>query len=164
MEFLDAKQKRHAYYIANREHFRKKRQEWLEKNSEYRRKYTLKNREKIQNVQAEWYSRNKERVSEYDLQKRYGISKAEYNRILTIQNGVCAGCGNPPTTRKLDVDHNHDTKKVRCLLCHTCNKAQGGLKGNISTFCNLLKILIRDRGLKSEDITQVQNLLSHLQS
>lgn len=164
MELLSVKQKRHSYYIANREHFRQKHREWYEKNSEQRKQYKLANKDRIRQTQSEWYDKNREKVSDYDLKKRYGISKAEYECILTVQNGVCAGCGNPPTTRKLDVDHNHETNKVRCLLCHTCNKAQGGLKENVSTFCNLLERLIEDKGFRKEDIDTVQNLLARLNS
>jgi hypothetical protein len=38
------------------------------------------------------------------------------------EGGVCAICGRPPKTRKLHVDHDHKTGKVRGLLCYTCNR------------------------------------------
>lgn len=60
---------------------------------------------------------------EYILQYRYGITLAEYNRLLSVQGGVCAICqrDNLP----LAVDHNHTTGKVRGLLCANCNRAIG---------------------------------------
>jgi hypothetical protein len=44
-----------------------------------------------------------------------------YDRLLGEQGGVCAICGNPPKTRRLHIDHDHKTGKVRGLLCHRCN-------------------------------------------
>lgn len=52
-----------------------------------------------------------------------GIDDAEYERMLVSQGGGCAICGNPPKTRRLHVDHNHRTARVRGLLCFRCNRA-----------------------------------------
>ncbi len=57
----------------------------------------------------------------------------DYKRMLEGQNGVCKICkkvnnrmnyktGKP---ERLVVDHDHETKKVRGLLCHKCNLAVG---------------------------------------
>ena len=57
------------------------------------------------------------------LQRKYHITEAEYNRLLTENNGRCWACGTPPKEgRNLHVDHNHKTKNVRGLLCWTCNQ------------------------------------------
>ena len=53
---------------------------------------------------------------------RTGIPLAEYDALLAAQGGGCAICGNPPKTRRLHVDHDHKTGKVRGLLCHRCNR------------------------------------------
>jgi Recombination endonuclease VII len=55
--------------------------------------------------------------------KQLGVTDDEYQRLLTFQGGVCAICGNPPKNRRLSVDHNHRTGKVRGLLCFRCNRA-----------------------------------------
>ena len=54
-----------------------------------------------------------------------GIDDAEYARLLERQGGGCAICGNPPKEggRRLHVDHNHRTNRVRGLLCFRCNRA-----------------------------------------
>jgi hypothetical protein len=52
-----------------------------------------------------------------------GVSDADYEALLAAQGGGCAICGNPPKTRRLHVDHDHKTGKVRGLLCHRCNRA-----------------------------------------
>lgn len=66
------------------------------------------------------------------LLKTYGITDKDYARLLAKQRGVCFICGNPPRSRKLNVDHEHvkgykgmcaaDKRKyVRGLLCFQCN-------------------------------------------
>jgi hypothetical protein len=55
--------------------------------------------------------------------KHLGITDDAYEQLLEAQEGGCAICGNPPKTRRLSVDHNHRTGKVRGLLCFRCNRA-----------------------------------------
>ena len=51
-----------------------------------------------------------------------GVTDEEYQRMLAAQAGGCAICGNPPKTKRLHVDHNHRTGRVRGLLCFRCNR------------------------------------------
>jgi Recombination endonuclease VII len=55
--------------------------------------------------------------------KQLGVGDDEYARLLKAQGGGCAICGAKPKTRRLHVDHDHKTGKVRGLLCHRCNRA-----------------------------------------
>ena len=55
--------------------------------------------------------------------KQLGVTDEDYARLLAAQGGGCAICGNPPKTRRLHVDHDHKTGRVRGLLCHRCNRA-----------------------------------------
>lgn len=55
--------------------------------------------------------------------KQLGVSDDEYARMLAAQGGGCAICGAKPKTRRLHVDHDHKTGRVRGLLCHRCNRA-----------------------------------------
>jgi|SRR5215469_9672883 len=54
--------------------------------------------------------------------RELGVTEEEYERLLKEQDGGCAICGNPPKSRRLHVDHNHRTGKVRGLLCFRCNR------------------------------------------
>ena len=67
----------------------------------------------------------------FHLRRFYGISQDEYNDMLERQNGQCAICGNVPIEgRVLSVDHNHQTKQIRGLLCQVCNAFLGRICDN----------------------------------
>ena len=73
---------------------------------------------------AEWHRNNR-------YVKKYGITSAEYDRLLAAQDGVCAICGTGDEGRGRDflhVDHCHKTGKVRGLLCFHCNAGIGHFK------------------------------------
>ena len=55
--------------------------------------------------------------------KELGVTDEQYAAMLKAQGGGSAICGNPPKTRRLHVDHDHKTGKVRGLLCFRCNRA-----------------------------------------
>ena len=64
-------------------------------------------------------------VSSATVFKKYGITVDDYNRMFKEQDGRCAICNNHQNIRKLAVDHNHKTGKVRGLLCINCNRGLG---------------------------------------
>lgn len=64
------------------------------------------------------------------LKTNYGITIEDYDRMFAEQNGLCAICGKTDS-RRLSVDHNHVTGKVRELLCHTCNMNVGFAENTI---------------------------------
>jgi hypothetical protein len=69
------------------------------------------------------------KTTNYNLLARYGITVDQYNEMLARQNGVCAICEEPCSSgRRLAVDHDHDTGKVRGLLCNRCNRGIGLIK------------------------------------
>lgn len=62
------------------------------------------------------------------LERVYGLSEADYKKMLRNQKGVCFICHRDPrtfTTKKyrhnLCVDHDHETGEIRGLLCRHCN-------------------------------------------
>lgn len=61
--------------------------------------------------------------------RRYGLSQAEFERILESQRGVCGICKDEMDgPRKQHIDHDHTTGKVRGILCDQCNTAIGKFK------------------------------------
>lgn len=85
----------------------------------------------IARAKADYRSRPEERkaaIYAWQLKHYYNITIEDYNRMMSEQRGVCVLCGKPPTQRrfkKLHVDHDHKTGKVRGLLCRGCNGLVG---------------------------------------
>lgn len=57
--------------------------------------------------------------------KTYGLQPGDYARMLADQDSRCAMCRRLTRRRRLAVDHDHNTGKVRGLLCYVCNKSLG---------------------------------------
>lgn len=56
------------------------------------------------------------------IEKKYTWPEGmTYDRLLAVQGGRCAICRCTPRTRRLAVDHDHQTGWVRGLLCYACN-------------------------------------------
>ena len=80
----------------------------------------------------EYYHNNKDNVKNTYLQTNYGITLEHYNLLLEEQNKKCKICNkNCPTGKSLAVDHNHETGKVRGLLCKNCNIGLGMFFDNL---------------------------------
>ena len=59
----------------------------------------------------------------------YGVTPEMFDDKLKEQGGVCAICGRTSSgdsrAKSLVVDHDHETGKLRDLLCMTCNRLLG---------------------------------------
>jgi len=66
------------------------------------------------------------------LKSRFGMSPVDFEKLLNIQNGLCAICKRPPKTvhggRAFHIDHDDASKMVRGLLCYNCNSLLGHLR------------------------------------
>jgi len=73
---------------------------------------------------------------------QYRLTEEDYESILRHQGGVCAGCGKPPYSCRLAVDHDHKTGRIRGLLCWLCNRAIGILRDNAKAATRLGEYLV----------------------
>lgn len=83
--------------------------------------------------QGDLYRNNPElrlRVNEGNIRRKYGLSPEGRKEMFEKQGGLCAICKQPETSKnmRLSVDHDHETGKIRGLLCSNCNTALGLLK------------------------------------
>ncbi len=71
---------------------------------------------------------HRERVRASRRKSMFGVTAEQAAAILEAQGGVCAICGGGPSGMGgFHVDHCHETKRVRGLLCLQCNTAIGML-------------------------------------
>ena len=56
--------------------------------------------------------------------KRYGITVDDYAEMLVSHENKCGICGRE-FSRSPHIDHDHNTGKVRGLLCYPCNSGLG---------------------------------------
>lgn len=81
----------------------------------------------------------KRQKSSERLYKKYGITIDDYDNMYKFQNGLCKICSDHKKmigtgsnySDVLVIDHNHDTHKIRGLLCQRCNRSIGMMKDNI---------------------------------
>ena len=107
-----------------------------------------------------WNKNNKDRRKWLVLKSRHNLSKEEYENQLLIQNGLCAGCEEPPKDNtRFHVDHDHSCcpssqktcgKCFRGLLCGNCNRLIGLAKENPDTLLRLINYLNGTRNQKFE--------------
>lgn len=66
----------------------------------------------------------------YRRKTRYGLSHAEFLFLLNKQQKRCAIC-RKLLKGKYNVDHDHEARYVRGLLCRSCNQGLGLFRDNV---------------------------------
>ena len=114
------------------------RSEINERDRLYQAKRYLENKDHVLALSKRWREENPEKQRNLVFKTRYGITAQEYDQLLELQKGVCAICKEPETTlnkkkeiKKLSVDHCHDSKNIRGLLCVKCNCMIGYARDSI---------------------------------
>lgn len=90
----------------------------------------------------EWQARNPEKARESwkkaelksrnplrDRARKYGLTRAELVAMIESAEGKCQICDRE--TERLAVDHCHNSRKVRGLLCLQCNTALGSFEDDL---------------------------------
>ncbi len=87
-----------------------------------------------------WRAANPDKVRGYQLKhqpastaKQYGLTVADVEKLFAAQGGACGVCHKeltPWPSRKTHIDHDHQTGRVRGLLCSSCNRYEGWVNRN----------------------------------
>lgn len=86
---------------------------------------------------------HRDKIRGEGFRRMYGISLEEYEKLLRVQKGKCNICGAHESfeVKKLAVDHDHGSGKVRGLLCQRCNLMLGKFDENLSWLSQAAKYL-----------------------
>lgn len=148
--------KRHWYCSKNCWNKNPKHQEYKRKYQstqrykEYARQYYVKHKkEKAAYYKKRWQSKAyKQSARKSRLKRQYNLSLEDYHKLLKKQRNRCAICRKHETKKdrygnikNLQVDHNHKTKKIRGLLCFSCNALLGLSYSDVKILQNAINYL-----------------------
>ncbi len=101
----------------------------------------------------QYNKRNKERWIENNrrshLKRKFNLTPEEYDRLLEAQGGVCVICRKPESQKRVNrlaVDHDHQTHRIRGLLCRSCNTALGKFNESVDCLRCAINYLESTRG------------------
>ena len=107
---------------------------WLRKKNTTIQGYSLVCKPCKSQKDKEWRDAHRKALREYDIdynsrnRKVFGTARKPAPIFISLarsQGNCCAICGAKPKGRRLAVDHDHKTGKVRGLLCMFCNTGLG---------------------------------------
>ncbi len=94
----------------------------------------------MQQQRQQWALDNKQHLNEWRRKnwveagrrfRRRGATQELYDTLYEAQKGCCALCNEPEEKFAwLCIDHDHDTGRIRGLLCPNCNRGIGLLRDN----------------------------------
>ena len=113
----------------------------------------LQNAEQLQ--QQAYRAQDRERYRAAERLRKFGVAEHEYNEMVAVQGNCCAICRQKETAmrlgkvRALAVDHDHETGKVRALLCSDCNVGIGKLKEDREILLAAIRYLDSHNGVEN---------------
>lgn len=88
----------------------------------------------------------------YTLKKRTGLSLEEFKKKSEGQDNLCAICDKEcGTYRRLAVDHDHNTGRIRDLLCLKCNAVLGLVDEDTQLLQKIIDYIERHRAQEKEN-------------
>ena len=108
------------------------------------------NPELYKNQQERWRNDNKTKIKSYrKIKYLYGFTNEECDAMFSLQGGKCKICNRHQSEfkQRFHVDHDHETDKVRGLLCGECNLGLGKFKDNVETLEKAITYLKNSRQL-----------------
>ena len=150
-EFANAKAAKDGLFpyckLCDKERTAKYREKNHEKLKVRQKKYNETNRELINKKARDRYAADpKTAYEKRKIQRRVKDSFCSpelYAELLRQQNSCCGICGKSEKDngKELSADHCHDKKKMRGLLCQSCNLMLGYAKDNTTTLLKAIGYL-----------------------
>lgn len=146
----EAKECRRLYRIAHKEQRAAYDRKWITEHKEARAAIQRESYQKCRGHRAihpkKWKQDNPEKAKEISRRhrcKKYGITPEQYDTMFEAQKGVCAICGETEifNNRRLAIDHDHATGKVRALLCGRCNQGLGNAHEDVHILFSMARYL-----------------------
>jgi hypothetical protein len=103
-----------SYYNLHPEQKKKRNERVLQRYHRFGNQWAKENPDKLKAIQRK-----------HKLKQKFGITPEIYERMVFEQGGMCLICSGPPTSSGLAIDHDHETGKIRGLLCSRCNCGLG---------------------------------------
>lgn len=105
----------------------------------------------LREANKRWCKKNPDKTRLYRRRqhlKTYGLSVEEWQSMRDEQMGRCAICGSQfgSNPGNCCVDHDHDTGKLRELLCNRCNVGVGLFGEDPENLINAAEYLRRHKG------------------
>ena len=82
-------------------------------------------------------------MKDWMLRTSFGITLEGYNKLFELQGGRCAICGKHQSevSTTFHVDHDHETGRIRALLCSGCNIGIGQFKEDVEIIKKVMEYL-----------------------
>jgi len=129
-------------YDINREKRIENATKWKQSNREHvnawERADRAKDPEKYRKRERFYKKQNWRKLSVHESLRKLGLTNAQFKEMNLAQNNKCAICHKEETRIgrggeicRLCIDHDHETGKIRALLCHDCNTGIGKFQDDI---------------------------------
>lgn len=118
--------------------------------------YLVSRRDHYRQLKVEWKKNNAVKVKDYKrrqhLLEKFGITPECYGQMFDDQMGRCAICCRTQESKRLAVDHCHQTGVIRSLLCEKCNTGIGLFGDNVGNLARAIAYLSADHNAQSGDM------------
>lgn len=140
---FDAKTYMREYVAANRDAINKRHRSYNEKHREKVKRHRQANPERAREIDVRSKMKNASKIKvtkrKYHLKSKYDLTPEQFESMFAEQGNCCAIC--KTSVGKWHVDHCHNTKKIRGILCHHCNTAIGLLKEDVVILENAIEYI-----------------------
>lgn len=112
-----------------------------ERSAEYKARPEIREREnareRARGKKIQSTPEGRERRRAHRIKSRYSVTAKQYADLLAAQDGCCALCGATRYSKKivnLAIDHDHESGRIRGLLCYRCNWTIGASGDTVESF------------------------------